>query len=117
MQQLLIDIANEIVIEQLERVCYEKGLNKQGQETTFVKIDDFKHREEYISLLKLFSELTRGSGTNQDKVVVDAIQKQKVNRSAQLLANMVLRVRVPEVVRITAKCAKIYLKRVDLREI
>jgi len=30
---------------------------------------------------------------------------------------MVLRVRIPEVVRITAKCAKIYLRRVDLREI
>ena len=74
MQQLLIDIANEIVIEQLERVCYEKGTNSKGQETTFVKIDDFKHKEEYISLLKLFSELTRGSGTTTNKVV-DLLQK------------------------------------------
>ena len=69
MQQLLIDIANEIVVEQLERVCYERGLDSKGRETTFVKIDDFKHKDEYISLLKLFSELTRGSGTSTDKVV------------------------------------------------
>ena len=30
MQQLLIDIANEIVVEQLERVCYEKGHDSKG---------------------------------------------------------------------------------------
>ena len=41
-------------------MCYEERLD-QGNLVLFVKIDDCKNKEEYIQLLKLFSELTRGS--------------------------------------------------------
>ena len=41
-------------------MCYEEQI-VEGNSVLFVKIDDCKHKEEYIQLLKLFSELTRGS--------------------------------------------------------
>ena len=119
-QQLLTDTVLAIVVEQLEKVCYEKrpvmgssdAADAQVVEETLIKIDDCKHKEEYISLLKLFAELTRGSKTSSasssdDPLVMDSLQKKKVMRSAQLLANMVLHLQVPEVMRIAVKCAKI----------
>ena len=33
------------------------------------------------------------------------------------MANMVLHIQVPEVMRIAVKCAKVYLKKADLRQI
>lgn len=81
-----------------------------------VDIDDLKHKEEYIQLLKLFSELTRGSDAKQNEHV-DLGQVKKVGRVAQLLANMVLHVQVPEVMRITVKCARSHLRKVNLRDI
>lgn len=47
-QQLLTDISTEIVVQQLERVCYEKRTKANGEEQTLVAIDDLKHKEEYI---------------------------------------------------------------------
>ena len=47
-QQLLTDITLEIVVEQLERVCYVKRTGSDGEEQTLVDIDDLKHKDEYI---------------------------------------------------------------------
>lgn len=58
LQQQLVEVALEIVIELLEKVCYEK---KEGSDEVFVNIDDCQHKDEYNQLLTLFSELSRGS--------------------------------------------------------
>lgn len=79
-----------IVVEQLEKVCYEKrpiNNSDDGATETLIKIDDYKHKDEYISLLKLFAELTRGSkplnSSNSDEpLVMDQLQTEKVMRSA-----------------------------------
>ena len=46
-QQLLNDVAAEIVVEQLEKICYEKVQSADGVKT-FVKINDTEHKDEYI---------------------------------------------------------------------
>ena len=50
-------------------------------------------------------------------MVTDATRVKKINRVAQLLANMVLHVQVPEVMRNVISCAKVYLRKVNLRDI
>ena len=50
-------------------------------------------------------------------MVIDATRIKKINRVAQLLANMVLHVQVPEVMRNVISCAKVYLRKVNLRDI
>ena len=48
-QQLLIEVALEIVVEQLETICYvTKDSEKDGESTTYVQIDESKNKDEYI---------------------------------------------------------------------
>ena len=74
-QQLLNDIAAEIVVEQLENVCYETRTGNNDKEETFVNIDDIKHKEEFIQLLKLFSELTRGCPKHDEVKAIDRVKE------------------------------------------
>jgi len=86
------EVALEIVVELLEKICYEKEVLADGRVHTFMKMDDVTYKEQYIQLLTLFSELTQGSDTKQDRQATLLSQNARHSSSAQLLANMVLHV-------------------------
>lgn len=70
-----------------------------------------------IQLLTLFSELSRGSIDNRKVEQIDNSNIAKIIRCSQLLTNLILHAQVPEVMRIAVKCAKVYLKKVDLKDV
>lgn len=62
-------------------------------------------------LLSMFLELSSGSQ------IVKNVSGSDDVRCAQLMANMVLYIQTPEIMRIAVKCAKVYLQKADLRKV
>ncbi|CDW79829.1 hect domain and rcc1-like domain-containing protein [Stylonychia lemnae] len=139
-QRLLQDMLLDIIVQLLEKHCgikpqkSSKGDEAQAQKSSRPNQLSSRHQyqEELVQLLKILSEVIRISNDHQKQMQtlqgmsdVDSNKdayflsegSEKVTRCAQILAYLMHNTEIPIVMRQTIKCAKLFFKLVDFRNL